>query len=747
MATEYIEGETLRRHMAGSAMKLGEALDVAIQVAGALAAAHQAGIVHRDIKPENIMVRRDGYAKVLDFGLAKLAESKSVDSVVPPIPKVETQPGLVMGTVSYMSPEQARGLEVDTRTDIFSLGVVIYEMVAGRAPFEGGTTSDVIVSLLDKEPAPLSRYSPEVSAELQRIVGKSLCKDREERYQVVKELLIDLKGLRDELAFEAKLERSVPPDFRREAGAQSGQAAVAALTGRAARSTLSAESLIIEDEMHIDHTKPHIIDAAITKSSASFRSLAVVVAVFAFLALLWLAVTYSRNLIKPNPPADAFEVRTLAVLPFKAVGPDGNDEYMELGIADALITRLSNVKRLSVRPTGAVRKYIAAEQDAVAVGRELRVDAVLNGSVQRSGDGIRVMLQLVSVQDGSVLWAETFDEKFVDIFTVQDRISEHLAASLMLTLTKAERERLTRRETSSPQAFQFYVKGRYFWNKRTQETARKAIEYFQQAIELDPNYALAYVGIADSYIIIGVYSALPPNDAFPKAKEMALKALEIDNSLAEAHTSLAYVKFRYEWDWTGAEDEYRRAIELNPNYATAYQWAALNLAANGRLDEAISQMRRAEELDPLSPIINSNMEWVLYLARRKDDAIAHCQKTLEVDPSFFATHKYLGLLYVQKRMYEQAITEYQKARDLSPDDQHIIALIGHSYALSGKSDKAHATLAELKKMAKRRYIQPYSIALIYTGLGEKDQAMAWLEKGLRGSIQLYGLPEGGTNVR
>jgi tetratricopeptide (TPR) repeat protein len=268
---------------------------------------------------------------------------------------------------------------------------------------------------------------------------------------------------------------------------------------------------------------------------------------------------------------------------------------------------------------------------------------------------------------------------------------------------------------------------------------KKGIEHFQEAIDLDPNYALAYAGIADSYIILGVYSSLPPAEAFTKAKPMALRALEINDALAEAHTSLAYVRFRREWNWSGAEAEYRRAIELNPNYATAYQWAALNLAAMGRLDEAIVEMKRAEAIDPLSLIINSNMEWVLYLARRNDDAIAHCRKTLQIDPSFFATHKYLGLMYVQREMYDQAITAYQKARDLSADDPHIISLVGHAYALAGRREKALEALDNLEELSNRRYVSPYSIALIYTGLGEKDQAFAWLEKAYddRSGLMVY----------
>jgi len=498
--------------------------------------------------------------------------------------------------------------------------------------------------------------------------------------------------------------------------------------------------ILIEDETRIDHSESPSVEAALLqKDVIRRRMLTAMVTIFVVLIMSGLAFLYSRSSRSPTQPAGVLETRTLAVLPFRSIGAGGENEYLQLGIIDSLIARLSNLKGITVRPTSSVRKYAASEQDPVAAGRELAVDAVLNGSVQTVGNRIRVVVQLVNVREGSALWGETFDGELADIFTVQDRISEHVAGALKLSLSKAERERLTRPETNSPEAYQLYLKGRYYWNKRTQETAKRAIDYFQQAIDLDPNYALAYAGIADCYIILGVYSALPAKEAFTNAKAMAQKALQLDESLTEAHTALAYVKFRYEWDWSAAEEEYRRAIELNPNYATAYQWAALNLAATGRQEEAISQMTRAEELDPLSLIINSNTEWVLYLARRSDEAIAHCQKTLEIDPSFFATHKYLGLLYMQKRMYEQAIAEYQKARDLSVDDPHIIALIGHCYALAGKVERARAALKELQELAKRKYVQPYSIAMIYTGLGEKDQALAWLEKAYddRSSYMVY----------
>ena len=417
--------------------------------------------------------------------------------------------------------------------------------------------------------------------------------------------------------------------------------------------------------------------------------------------------------------------RSIAVLPFKTLGAQGNDEYLGLGLADALITRLGNLKQIVVRPTTAMQKFAGNDQDPVAAGRELGVEVVLDGHVQRSGDTIRVTVQLLSAKDGAQLWTGKFDGQYNGIFAVQDSISNQVAQAMAPNLTGEEREYLTKHYTENVDAYHAYLKGRYFWNQRTPAAVNKAIGYFQQAIDTDPNYAQAYVGLADCY----AFSVESPKS---KAKEYLVKALELDDTLAEAHASLAFqFKFCEEWDWAGAEKEFKRAIELNANYPTAHQWYAYDLAATGRLNDAITEIKRAHELDPLSIIVNTDVGEFLYFARRYDQAIEQYRKSLEMDPNFVVAHYLLGFAYEQKGLYEEAIGEHQKALALLGNDR-TKGWLGHAYAVSGKKVEAVKILDELKELLKgpghRGYGFPFSIASIYSGLGDKDQAFEWLEK-------------------
>ncbi len=423
-------------------------------------------------------------------------------------------------------------------------------------------------------------------------------------------------------------------------------------------------------------------------------------------------------------------VRSIAVLPFKPLGAKNGDEYLGLGLADALITRLSNIGQIVVRPTSSVRKYTGLEQDPVAVGRALRVESVLDGSLRRSGERIRVTVQLVSVRDGVPLWADRFDEKFTDIFVVEDSISERVAAALMLKLTGEDKKRLTKRYTENIEAFQLYLKGRYYWNKRTGQGLKKGIEYFQQAIEKDPTYALAYAGLADCYNLLSLYGVFPPKETMPRAKAAAMRALEIDNTLAEAHTSLAYAKLYYDWDWAGAKREFLRALELNPNYATAHHWYHEYLTAMGWFEESHAEILQAQELDPLSLIISTDVGWGLYYARRYDQAIEQLRKTIEMDPTFAVAHFILGLCYGQKGLFKESAAEIQKAIAILGDNPLALAVgvLGHAYAVSGKKDRALKVFEQLKDLSKRCYVPAYSLAIIYTGLGQKDQALKWLRK-------------------
>jgi DNA-binding winged helix-turn-helix (wHTH) protein/TolB-like protein/predicted Zn-dependent protease len=418
------------------------------------------------------------------------------------------------------------------------------------------------------------------------------------------------------------------------------------------------------------------------------------------------------------------QVRSIAVLPFKPLVADLRDESLELGMADTLIFRLGNIQDVSVCPISSVRRFNGLEQDAVAAGRELGVGSVLDGQIQRLGDRIRVTARLLSVGDGKQLWAEQFDEKFTDVFSVQDSISRKVTAALALQLTGEEQRRLTKHHTENAEAYQLYLNGRFYWEKRTGEGLNKAIEYFGGAIEKDPNYALAYAGLADAYSLLGVLH-LPPKEAFPKAKQAVLNALRIDDRLAEAHAALGHVKVQYEYDWDGAEQEYRRAIDLNPNYANAHHFYALYLAAAGRFDEGLAGIRRAQELEPSSLFIHANVGHILYQARRYDEAINQLKRVLEINPNIDLARSLLGLAYLRKGMYEQAIAEFQK-RSLPGTGGS--GDLGQAYALAGRRDEALEEIARLQALSTQRYVAPYNLALVYASLGDTEKALEWLEK-------------------
>ena len=697
MATEYVEGETLRQQISRARMALGQTLDVAVQVASALSAAHQAGIFHRDIKPENVMLRTDGYVKVLDFGLAKLTEPKAIDTAVATLPKVETEPGLVMGTVSYMSPEQARGLPVDARTDIWSLGVMIYEMAAGRQPFEGETASDVISLILQKEPLPLAHFSPELPAELQRIVRKALRKDKEERYQTIKDLLIDLRNLSKELELEAEMERSAPPATSRVLG--SGQSAAAT-----AHTTSSAEYIVTEIKQH-------------KRGTAIFILATLIIAI---------AIVASFHFLNRNKT-----INSLAVLPFVNATADPNTEYLSDGITESLINNLSRLPQMKIMSRSSVFRYKGKETDVQTIGRELGVEAVLTGRVMQRNDELSISIELVDARDNSHIWGEQYNRKLSDILAVQEAISREVSAKLRVRLTGEEQKRLSKPATENPEAYQLYLKGRYYLSKRTDEGLKKAIEYFNQTIEKDPSYALAYSGLADSnmYIMrLGFLHDLSPREAYLRAKSAATQALENDDNLAEAHTSLAVVKMEYEWDWAASEREFKRALELNPNEAEAHHQYSHYLTAVGRTHESLVESLRALELDPLSLPLNAHLAWHYVYARQYDQAIEQCRRTIEMDANYPQAHDFLGGAYEQKGMYEEAFTEVQKAISLSGDSVHIRAELGHAYAVAGKGGEALKIMDELKGLSKETYVSPYDVAAIYVGLGQKDQAFDWLEK-------------------
>jgi len=630
IAMEYVEGESLKDLIAKKDLSINKAIDFAIQICAGLAKAHQAAIVHRDVKPQNVLIDKDGRVRILDFGLAKVRRDAML-----------TQIGTTVGTVAYMSPEQARGEKVDHRTDIWALGVVLYEMLAGQMPFKGEHDQAVIYSILNTYPQPISGLRAEMPGELEQVVNKTLAKDREERYQQINDTLIDLRSVKD--AFGSGVTRS----------------------------------LQVETE--------------------------------------------------PSP--------SIAVLPFTNLSADKEQEYFCDGMAEEIINALTQVEGLHVVARTSAFSFRGKQLDIREIGRRLNVGAVLEGSVRRAGARLRITAQLVNVADGYDLWSERYDRDIgelccpEDIFGIQDEISLAIVDKLKVKLLGKERAKLVKRHTEDLVAYDLYLKGRYLWNKRTEEGYQKSLEYFQQAIERDPTYALAYAGIADCYDLLGWYDYLPPKEAFPRAKAAAEKALEMDETLAEAKASLGWISVNYDWDWLTAESKYKRAIELNPSYATAHQWYAEYLSYMGKHDESIAEAKRAQELDPLSIIINNDLGQVFYYARQYDRAIEQLQKTLELDPNFIVAHFFLAFLYAQKAMYGKAIAEVQKAMDLSGGgDSLIVAQLGTIYSCSGRRDEAKKVLDELHGLSKKRYVSPFYIALIYMGLGQNDQAFEWLEK-------------------
>ena len=644
---EYVDGETLSRRIAGGPTAPSEVIDIAIQLADALDEAHQLGVVHRDIKPANLIVTARGLVKVLDFGLAKITErigeSDGIEMTTPL--SAQTSAGVVMGTVSYMSPEQALGRSVDNRSDIFSLGVVIYEMLTGRLPFAGASSTEIIDRIIHEEPLPIASFASNAPAEAVRIARKCLEKDRESRYQSARELGTDLRNLKRDI----------------ESGAVSAYP-TASQTQTARR-------------------------------------------------------TRSRKAID-----------SLAILPLANAGNDPDTEYLSDGITESIITNLSQLPKLRVMARSTVFRYKGKHVDPKELGHDLGVRAVLTGRVLQRGETLIIKVELVDTNDGSHVWGEQYNRQLSDIFAVEEEISSVISEKLRLKLSGKQKKQLTKRYTENTAAYQLYLKGRYYWNRRTTEGLMKGIGYFKQAIISDPNYALAYAGVADSYNILASYSALAPKEAFPKAKAAATIALELDDNLAEGHTSLAFVTFGYDWRFAEAQREFTRALELNPGYAPAHLWYALYLAAMNRMQEALAEIKRAEELDPLSLPINTNAGFILYLARSFDEAIEKYHKTLELDRDFVLARRRLGQAFEQKHMYVEAIREFEACLALTPRDTETMSAVGHVYAVTGNREGAEQIIEEMIALSKTGYVPSYLIGIIYVGLGENDKAFEWLDK-------------------
>ena len=718
IATEFIEGETLRQYLWRDPLKIDEALGIAIQIAMALEAAHAAGVVHRDVKPENIMLRndrfvRDRFVKVLEFGLPKVTERAApvTDAEAVTMPISNTTPGTVMGTSGYMSPEQAQGDAIDPRSDIFSLGVVLYEMVAGRAPFSGPTESHVRVSIIDHDPEPLTKQSSEVPRHLERIVSKALAKDKSKRYQTITDFKLDLEQLREELHLAGPEIRSRTESVSDPEVTQQSSAHAAQVDRR--RSTVTAPA-----------------EAAQTVSSMEYIVTGVSrhkIVAFSLLAIVLLAVIGTIYFYYPRHAIDS-----VAVLPFVNDSNDPNTEYFSDGITESIIRSLSQLPNLKVMSRSAVFRFKGKGVDPQEVGRNLKVGAVLAGNVVKQGDRLIIKTELINVSDGSQLWGAEYNNSLSDIFSVQDEISRKISETLRLRLTGADEEKLAKRYTKDTEAYELYLKGRFFWNKRDESGLRNGIKYFQAAEEKDPNYALAYSGLADSYALLSDIGVVSPADEMPKARAAAQRAVDIDQNLAEAYTSRAFVKLAYDWDWLGAESDFKKALELNAKYPTAHQWYASYLMQMGKFDHAKAEIEQAYQLDPLSPIIASNSGLYSYYEHNYDDAIAKYKATLQTDPDFWIARNYLGLAYVQKRMYADAISELRalvKAPREGPLPDDIVdrepeasASLAFAYGMAGKANEAQAILQKFDALQRRRYVSGLYFAIVYAGL--KDNANA-----------------------
>lgn len=701
MATEFIEGQTLRQRMTARRMTIDEALEAGIQIASALVAAHNAGITHRDIKPENIMLRHDGYVKVLDFGLAKLTENTFLKSFDPSVTQAETvdvpvgdpyattplgaghqdtSPGVILGTVSYMSPEQARGQKVDSRTDIFSFGIVLYEMIAGRPPFEASSTGDMLVAILDRQPPPLARFAPNAPNELEWILTKALAKDREDRYQAVKSLLNDLKRLQKRLQLSGDLSVGEQSQFR--------------------TSPFDAhrpfEQVDSSDSGSVLTDSGHVRSGAQRQTKSSSRL----------------------------PKA----LDSLAVLPFSSVGGDDNLAYLSEAIPESLIFNLSRLPQLRVKAWSTVARYRNRETEALDIGRELEASAVFTARLYQIGDTLVIKAELVDTEDGSQLWGGQYQRKLEDLFTIEQELSREICDHLKLHLNEEERQRLTRRYTENAEAYQHFLKGRYYWHQRSGPGLRKAIEHFNAAIKLDEEYALAHAGLADCFVLLGVYGAAPPRVIMPKAKQAAERALEIDDHLADPHASLGAYHCWYTWDWTAAENEFKRAIELNPSYTNGYHWyGSIFLLARNRFDEALEVETKALELEPMTMVIRASFIWINYQARRYEKSIAYGKEVVEIDPNFALGRFYYGLSLAQMHRYDEAIEQLTKALELSTGGALIKGALGNVYAVAGYWESAEKILGELQSFPTNRDVSPFFLALIYAGLGDAERALQMLE--------------------